>query len=87
MFTTHRVSHVTCHVSSVMCHVIYFLLQSGGGIWWKGCYQWGLPCLVLIMMPLKRCVATVNDLTALFKKEAYKKSLMLIVEVPSHSAA
>ena len=39
--------------------------------------------LILIMMPLKRCVATENDLTALLKKEAQNKSLMLIVEGPS----
>ena len=47
------VSHVRCHWFLVMCHMsgvtchnkkIKFL--SGGFIWWRVFYWWGLPCLV-----------------------------------------
>ena len=57
-----HVSHVTHNVSFVACNmslnlfnctiIIYiFVLQSGEAIWWRVCYQWGLPCLVYIQQP------------------------------------
>ena len=52
------VSHVTCHMSRFTCRVShvfcllffsFFLKQSGGASWWRVCYQWGLPRVVLCM--------------------------------------
>ena len=48
---TCHVSHVRCQVSGVRCQVsgvffFYFFLQSGGAIWFRVCYRWGLPRLV-----------------------------------------
>ena len=60
MFIVHYVSYVMCHVSCVTCHVsrvmchmshIFFFSsligQRGAANWWRVCYQWGLPHLVL----------------------------------------
>ena len=52
-----HMSHFMCHMSHVTCHMemsldIFYLFlssffwQSGGAIWLKVCYHWGLPCLV-----------------------------------------
>ena len=48
LFTSLHGTHVTCHVSCVMCRMsdVFFLSQSGGPIWWRVCYQRGLPRLV-----------------------------------------
>ena len=54
MFTPHHVSHVTCHMTQVMCLMIFFSLfflfffQSGGARWSRVCNQQGPPRLVLI---------------------------------------
>ena len=37
---------VTCNVSRVTCNIIIFFLQSDEAIWWRVCYQQGLPCLI-----------------------------------------
>ena len=47
MFTPLHVSHVRCHMSRVRCHVRW---QSCGTIWWRVCYQRGLPRLVYIQL-------------------------------------
>ena len=57
MFSTSHVSHfisnVTCHVSCVRWKVFFlsvlfcFLLHICGASWWRVCYQWGRPHLVL----------------------------------------
>ena len=49
MFTLHHVSYVTCEVPCVTFYFIfYFFGQSGGAMWWRVCYQQGLPHLVLM---------------------------------------
>ena len=55
MFTPHHVSHVTCHMLCVTCHMsgVIFFKQDGGVIWWRVCYQWGLPRLVLLAYTAK----------------------------------
>ena len=47
---TCHLSHVTGHVSCVMCQVpcATFFLQSGGAFCLRVCYQRGLPCLVYV---------------------------------------
>ena len=52
-----HVSHVTCHMSCVTCHnkkyiftyiyIYYFIFLVCWAGWWRVCYQWGLPRLVL----------------------------------------
>ena len=57
MFTLYHVSHVTCQVPGVRCHMscvrcqMYFFFfifsrQIGGACWWMVCYQRGLHRLV-----------------------------------------
>ena len=58
MFTPHNLSHVTCRMSRVTCHVtchishvtffsfFSFCEQSGEAYPWRVCYQQGLPRLV-----------------------------------------
>ena len=55
-------SHGTCHMSCVMCHMSHvtffylFFLQSGEGYRRRVCYQWGLPCLVFIFTGYLFCI-------------------------------
>ena len=57
IFTTPCVSHVTCHLSCVMCHVSHVtcpneeekinqITKNGAASWWRVYYEQGLPCLV-----------------------------------------
>ena len=42
-------SHVTCHMSHVLCQMffsLFFFGQSDEAYWWGVCYQWGPPRLV-----------------------------------------
>ena len=51
-----QVSCVRCYMSSVTFNLIFYFfyfLQSGGAIWWRVCYQRGLPRLVLLKIDLK----------------------------------
>ena len=50
-------SGVTCPMSPVTCHMscvtwifffIIFFWQNGDAYWWRVCYQWGLPRLILM---------------------------------------
>ena len=49
-----QVSRARCNMSGVMSKVshnmshFFLFLQSVGADWWRVCYQWGLPCLVLV---------------------------------------
>ena len=47
-------SHVTCHMSHIICHYlfIYFFDKSGEASPWRVCYQRSLPRLVLRVFPL-----------------------------------
>ena len=41
-------SIVTCHLSHVMCFILFlFVKQMGGASWWRVCYQQGIPNLVI----------------------------------------
>ena len=45
---TFQVSGVMCYMSGVRCQVSPFFL-SGGASWSGICFQWGLPCLALVV--------------------------------------
>ena len=43
-----HMSNVRYHMSGVTCHFfVCFFGQIGGARWWRVCYQWGLPRLVI----------------------------------------
>ena len=43
-----HVPYVICHVSHITCPFLFFLFGQGGwASYWRVCYQWSLPCLVI----------------------------------------
>ena len=49
MLTPHNMSHVTFHISHVMCQMSHIFFLSCKDYWWRVYYQQGLPRLVFFI--------------------------------------